>query len=174
MRFVVRPRFMRNTLFLTLLLSLLAVGCGRPHPKSGQRTVGDLVLEVWVDRHWVNVGGTVRIQFTVENHGEETQVFELKDQSVMDICVRIPARVQSENDVVTYWSDTGSITPEQRRVELGPGESKSITMQWEAPEEADARVVEIGGILREGEEEDRWRGTALLICVGTSEGACYP
>jgi len=171
---VVRPQFVRNTLFLALLLSSLAVGCGRPHPESHRAQRGDLVLEVWVDRHWVNVGGTVNIRFTVENHGEETQVFELKDQSVMDISVRIPARVQGENDIVTYWSDTGSITPEQKHLELGPGESKSITMEWAAPEEADARSVKIGVILRKGEREDRWYRTGLGICVGSSEGACSP
>jgi len=174
MRLVVRPRFVRNTLFLTLLLSLLAVACGIPHPKTAQRTTGDLLLEVWVDRHWVNVGGTANIRFTVENFGEETEVFELKNQSVMDIEVRVPARVQGENDITSYWSDTGPITPEHRRLELRPGESKSITMQWVAPEQADTRVVNIGGILRKSDKEDRWRGVALLMCVGTSEGACYP
>jgi len=162
----------RNALFLTLLLSLLAVGCGLPHPESHQSQRGDLVLEVWVDRHWVNVGGTVNIRFTLENFGEETQVFELKDQSVMDVWVHFQ-RLDGIR-VYAYWSENQLLTSEMRRLELRPGESKSITMQWVAPEEADALTVNVGGVLRKGEEEDRWYRTGLSICVGTSEGACYP
>ncbi|MCJ7668296.1 MAG: BsuPI-related putative proteinase inhibitor [Anaerolineae bacterium] len=127
---------------------------------------------MWVDRHWVNVGGTVNIRFTVENFGEETQVFELKDQSVMDVWVHFQ-RLDGIR-VYAYWSENQLLTSEMRRLELRPGESKSITMQWVAPEEADALTVNVGGVLRKGEEEDRWDRTGLSICVGTSEGACYP
>jgi len=172
MQFVVGSQFVRNALFLSLLLSLLAVGCGIPHPESHRSQRGDLVLEVWVDRHWVNVGGTVNIRFTVENFGQESKVFELKDQSVMDI--RVHFQRLDGTRVYAYWCESQPLTSEMRRLELGPGESKSITMQWVAPEEADTLTVDIGGILRESEKEDRWHGTGLSICVGTSEGACYP
>ena len=97
-----------------------------PQPKREVWGEGGLRRELWVSQERASVGESIDLVFTVKNVGDETEVIEIDDGPVMDILVGQGDHYEQE----VYWSDGREITPEMRRLELAPGESKTIEMAW--------------------------------------------
>jgi len=102
------------------------------------------------------------IRYTVENIRDQTEVIQLeeKQEPVMDIQILFGPG----GDITKlYWSDGQEITPEMRRLELAPGESKIIEMTWVPDQKADGYPVWVSGILH---REHRYQDASVMICVG--------
>jgi len=149
-----------------VVLATLLTGCflfdGR-EPKTATNGYGDLELRLWISRDKPRVGQPVDIQFTVINHGTARWVIELPEASVMDIRVSTGAGIPRP----IYWSDGREITPEMRRLELAPGESKTIEMTWvPSTDDKYATATPIGGILRLQEGGTAEAGTTINVGRG--------
>ncbi len=118
--------FKRVSTFTFLLLSLLLLGCMRV-PSSERQRSGDLSVELWASTKCADPGESVTFRATVINGGARTFLVELKDQPVFDIVVSyiIPS---GRNEI--RWSHDKLLTPDMTRIELKPGESRSIEMNW--------------------------------------------
>lgn len=109
-----------------ILLTALLVGCQTPTPVSSSSTMSlDTILdvEIWASRGCVQPGDTVHLRATVRNRGAKKQVIDLKDKPVLDMVFGNP-------DTGRRWSEDRPLTPDLTRLELQPGESKSIAMDW--------------------------------------------
>ena len=140
---------------LLIVYSLGVMSCAflGASPKTAKTRTGMLVLELWADRDRTD-GEPVQIRFTVRNIGKEVEAIQLEDKLVMDILVG--------NGQAERWSERREITPDMRRLELGPGESKTIEMTWD-PGEGTGYPVLIKGILRSPQS---YQDVMLDICVG--------
>ena len=150
-----------------LMIAALLTGCSLlwARPESNTASDGNLGLTLWVSQGRVSVGQSVHIRYTVENDGNQTEVIQLeeKQEPVMDIRVRFAV---GSDWTTLCWSDGREITPEMRRLELAPGESKTIEMTWIPDEKATNESVRISGILN---REPMYQDVSIDICVGT----CY-
>jgi len=139
-----------NQLALLVIIAALATGCGLfwGGPRTETWRDGNLRLKLWVSTSLPRVGQPVEIKFTVENTHDQIKIIQLeeKQQPVMDILIGFGA-VDRTN---LYWSDGRELTPEMRRLELAPGESKTIEMTWVPDEKADGETVSVHGILNRG------------------------
>ncbi len=127
--------------------------------QTGKR-VSDLGIIISSERGLVDEGEPVRLRFTVINRGDEKQVIEVEDKPVMDIMVTYE---KNGDNVPVYWSDGREVTADMRRLELGPGESKTIEMTWIA-EGPRFSGPDIRGILN---DEHRAYKTHFSICIGS-------
>ena len=113
------------------VLALGLVGCGGhvPNPvtsSSGVNLGGQAVtVDMWASDNCVQPGNVVTLRATVTNKTSKTQVFELKDRPVFDLVVETGGRT-------TRWSDGKALTSDLTRLELQPGQSKTIEMDWKA------------------------------------------
>lgn len=120
---------------LALLLVLLLLGC-RGGPISAEDRRGNVFVELWASRSCADYGETVTLRATATNRDSRPLVVELKDQPVLDIIVGYPDQVR--------WSTGKPLTSDQTRLELKPGESKTIELQWVAtgPSGATAHFID--------------------------------
>ena len=157
-----------------LVIGLVAVAslascCPLLIPKEPKREVygqSGWRLELWVSQNPASVGEPIDIGFSVKNIDDETQIIEIDYGPVMDIKVRQGSVSKPE----VWWSDVNEVTPEMRRLELAPGESKTIEMTWVPPgtigdqNGPDARVAGFLYMLNRRGEQERIPIT-LEICV---------
>jgi len=111
------------------------------------------------------VSQPVKIRYTVDNFADQIEVIQLeeKQEPIMDIRIHFGPL----GGITTiYWSDGREITPEMRRLELAPGESKTIEMTWVPDKRATNNIVWISGMLN---REQRSQHVSIDICVGS----CY-
>jgi len=168
MESVVREAKMHR-LVLLLLVALLAiamvlVGCSWfAGPASGTGGYNKIGLEIWVSRDRVSAGDRVDIRFTVDNFGNRTEIIESENGPVMDIFINTegPAGIPRETDV--QWSDGRDITPDMRRLELGPGESRTIEMTWIAEQGTGYVAHVVGGLY---DDEHGQFGARVDVCAG--------
>lgn len=145
---------------LLVIIAALVASCGLlwGGPVSEIRGSGNLDLILWVSRSLPSIGQPVKVRFTVENTGNQIEVIQLEEKPVMDIQIHIAAG----GDITKlYWSDGREITPERRRLELAPGESKTIEMTWVVKACGSVRV---SGILH---QEHGYQEVPVHICVGS-------
>ncbi len=116
---------MRCYLTLTILLATAfsLAGC-RGGPVSKENRRGNLFVELWASKSCADYGEIVMIRATATNRDSRPLIVELKDQPVFDIIVGSPVTR------MTRWSTGKPLTPDLTRLELKPGESKTIEMQW--------------------------------------------
>jgi len=150
-----------------MIIAALLTSCGLlwGRPKSNATTDGIFGLTLWVSRGRTSVGQPVQIRYTVKNTTDRTEVIQLeeKQEPVMDIAIHLGP---SGDWTTLYWSDGREITPEMRRLELAPGESKTIEMTWVPDKRATNESVRISGILN---RERMHQDVSVDVCVGT----CY-
>ncbi len=103
-----------------LLLAFLFDTLYRPPASVVSVESGPLVAEIWASDGCPRVGETVTIRASVTNKGTHLFVIEVADQPVLDIVLLGQRR----------WSDGKQLTSELTHLELKPGESKSIEMQY--------------------------------------------
>jgi len=151
-----------------MLSTALLTSCGLlwGRPKSNTTSDGYLGLTLWVSRSLPRVAEPVKIRYTVDNFGDQIEVIQLeeKQEPVMDILVGFGPRGDGTR---LYWSDEREITPEMRRLELAPGESKIIEMTWVPDETAEGWIVTVSGILH---REQMRQYVPVHICVGVCGG----
>jgi len=122
-------------LLVVSAFALMLLGCrGGPVKATSQR--GDIVVTLWADKSCVKYFEIVTLRATVTNRDSRPLVVELKDQPVFDIVIGYPEEAR--------WSAGKPLTPDLTRLELKPGQSKTIEMQWEAtgPAGAYARFID--------------------------------
>lgn len=73
----------------------------------------------YCERH----GDTVHLRARVSNESPSQRTFELHDKPGLEIVVAF-------GDYVTRWSDGKKLSPDLTRLELKPGEAKTIEMDW--------------------------------------------
>lgn len=151
-------------LALIAVMAALVTACGPlwSRPVSETWGSGNLDLTLFVSKSLPNVGEPVKIRYTVKNPTDQTEVIQLeeKQEPVMDIVIGFgPGGGRTR----IYWSDGREITPEMRRLELAPGESKIIEMTWVPDETAEGWPVRVSGILH---REHRYQDVPVHICVG--------
>lgn len=151
-------------LALLVLIAALVTNCGMlgGGAKTEVWRSGNLRMTLWVSRSLPSVGQPVKIRYTVKNTRDQTEVIQLeeKQEPVMDICIGFGAA-----DIpIVCWSDGREITPEMRRLELTPGESKIIEMTWVPDEKAEGYPGSVDGILNWGGEYPSY--VPVHICVG--------
>lgn len=115
-------------LFL-LLAVILTSGC-KSVPTSTQRYRGNIIVEVWSSAQCATVQQVVTLKATVRNQGDVPFEVEVPGQSVLDLEIRYP---EMPSNQTIRWSDGKDITAGLTHLELGPGESKSIELQFTAP-----------------------------------------
>jgi len=120
----------RAILMLISLLACLLMGCVQ-RQVSGKAVVDNLVLELQVSDRCPNYGETVTIRATVTNRDSRPFIVELKDRPLLDISIGYSYSTPSET--LIRWSDGKPLTSELTRLELEPGESKSVEMAWVVP-----------------------------------------
>ena len=130
---------------------------------EARRRLSDLSLIISSDRRYVNAGEPVRIRFTVVNNGDAEEIREAEEGPIMDILVRY--RSGGSNRIMDWWSDGREITPEMRRLELGPSESRTIEMTWIPPDMIYAVFVDLSGVFH-----GRYRDTDVWTYVCVEDG----
>lgn len=123
-----RKYSMRLRLPLAMLaISLSFIGC-RSGPVSVENWRENHVVQLWASKSCADYGEIVTIRATATNRDSRPLIVELKDQPVFDIIVGSPVTRR------TRWSTGKPLTPDLTRLELMPGQSKTIEMQWIASE----------------------------------------
>jgi len=92
-------------------------------PVSATQLVGNRILvTLWASKNCLDYGETVTLRATATNQGSLPFAIELTDRPVFDIVVGYPEEAR--------WSAGKPLTPDLTRLELKPGQSKTIEMQW--------------------------------------------
>jgi Intracellular proteinase inhibitor len=97
-----------------------------PATKSGGVRVGngEVALDLWVSDPCPQDDETITLRATVTNKTNQTQVLQSGGQPVLNLAIGGPERTQ------TQWSDGKMLTPDLTHLELQPGQSKSIDMNY--------------------------------------------
>ncbi len=111
------------------ILTLALFACaspGQPVESTGARE--GIAIKLWASTFFVKQGQPIKFRATVTNNTDRnsiarTHIVELKDRPVFDIFVT------HEGQVIARWSDQQPLTSDLTRVELRPGESKTI--EWD-------------------------------------------
>ena len=112
-----------------------------------------------VDKYDMDAGESVKIRFTARNHTDKTVIIEPEEGPAMDIWVsyhRASVRLDE------YWSDDREIPDEIRRLELLPGESRTLEWTWTSWERRYGSAVGVYGILYHPMQEVR---VGIYVCV---------
>ncbi len=112
-----------NTIILVTFLQILLFGC-LATGQSIRTGREDFSILLTADKKCAAVGETLHLKASVTNASSQTKVVELKDRPVFDMIIGTPQGGDKR------WSDGKPLTPELTRLELLPGESKSIEMDW--------------------------------------------
>lgn len=153
---------------LTILGSLLA-GCRIPQPVSNSSAVSieqPLVVEIWADKDLAQVGQTIRFRATLTNKGTGKQVVELRDRPVFDLVV-------SDGTVTSRWSDGKPLTPELTRLELKPGESKFIELDYVVHDCCNS-IGAMANFIDSDKFADFPTRPSIIVSVGSYEHGAFP
>ncbi len=125
----------RQTLLVVSAFAIALSGC-RGGPVSVENWRENHVVQLWASKSCADYGEIVTIRATATNRDSRPLVVELKDQPVLDIIVGYPDMVR--------WSAGKPLTLDLTRLELKPGESKTIELQWVAtgPSGATAHFID--------------------------------
>lgn len=121
------------TSFLTVAVAVVVflVGCsnGLFGPVSSNSGVNDLLVTIWLSNPCPQVGDTIWLRATVDNTGTTTEVVDIKDKAILDIEIALESKM-------IRWSDDKPLTSELTHLELAPGQSKTIEMDWVVSEDS--------------------------------------
>ncbi len=116
-------------ILVTILILITSLAGCVQREVTGRAVVDNLALDLWASDRCPNYGEPVTIRATVTNHGSNVYTVELKDQPVLDIYLSY----RTTGETLIRWSDGKTLTPDLIRMELKPGESKSIEMRRVTP-----------------------------------------
>lgn len=118
-----------------------------PWPQEKGGFVGDVLVSLSVGYHSIKVGQPLLIRLTAHNAGKELAVFQTTSKPVLDISIGATRPAEDKALPGLRWSDGKELTPELTRLELKPGESKTIELTWMPDEQYDRSIVYITGYL---------------------------
>ena len=127
------------------VLSLTLLGCSKAYNTSQKR--GDIIVYLDVSAVCPKPGETLYTRATVKNWGSQTYRVDLTDQPVFDLSIGF--RGEPGKNVVK-WSGNKPLTSDLTHIELKPGESRTIELNW-VVENTDFGVVTASFI-----EGQRW------------------
>lgn len=137
------------------LACISLMGCAKSTMSSNATNVGANLIQVQLtaDRDCVKAGDIVNLRATATNVGKARLVIELVDRPALDIAVAYSLHTKSITpDTFEYWSDRNESGASAKRLELEPGESKRIEMDWVAkPAYGTFAQIALKAILRYGE-----------------------
>jgi len=85
---------------------------------------GSLLVEIGSSTNCANPDDTVTLHASVSNRSSQIFAVELQDRPVLDLCIG------SYPGYSKCWSEGKQLTPDLTKLELKPGESKTIEMKW--------------------------------------------
>ncbi len=95
-------------------------------PANSRAAAGYFHVETWTSTICAKPGETVTVRATVINDDTRTQIVQLEDRPVFDMEVRV-----IDKEIKTYrWSQDKPLSSDLTLLDLGPGQSKTIEMQW--------------------------------------------
>ncbi len=150
-----------------LMLGLL--GCGVPRkPVESSAVNSGITAYVWANTGYALPGETVKFRAMVRNNTDRngrprTHVVELKDQPVFDLWV------EYQGKVVARWSDGKPLTRDLTYIELKPGESKTIEMDYVVSQCCDPLSGSAIFIYSERFARELW-GTDVVIYIRYTGG----
>jgi hypothetical protein len=116
---------MRYILLLLLLPLLLIAACRAAKPIKSTSGISGMVVELSASSDCVQPSETVKLRATVINSSTKDFKVKLKDRAVFDLVV-------NTNDRITRWSNGKAMTSELTELELKPGQSRMLEMNWQA------------------------------------------
>jgi hypothetical protein len=87
-------------------------------------------------------------------------IIDAKTRPVLDLVV---GGVKGKGFV---WSDGKALNPDITRLELKPGQEKTIDVTWTPGEEYEGVVANVTGFLQYGPEEWQYGHTGVAVSVG--------
>jgi hypothetical protein len=114
-------------MLILIALTLLLSGCYGPVSTTSGVGIGEsssdfIIVEMWASTSCAQPGDTVHLRATATNTSNRvTWTVDMKDEPVFDITAPI------------RWSAGKPLTPDLTHLELKPGESKSIEMDYVVP-----------------------------------------
>ncbi len=121
------------TLLFLIFLALGAVGCLPSGPVSqsdGVHGAENYTVRIWANTDCPSTDQTITLRARVTNDGPQTEVAQADGEPVLDILVSPSGAAEDDKSAAIRWSDGKSLTPDLTRLELKPGESKSIELQF--------------------------------------------
>ena len=115
----------RYIVLLTSLLAIFALAGCMHSPVSNTASGSPWGIEVWASDQCPNKDETMTLRATVTNNGSFSQSVLTQDHPVFDLLIHNGAKIER-------WSDNQPLTPELTHLNLKPGESKKIEMQYVA------------------------------------------
>ncbi len=126
----------RYRLLVLFLCAVCVAGCLPSGPVSqtdGVHGAANYTVRIWANTDCPAPNQTVTLRARVTNDGPQTEIAKTDDQPVLDILVS-PLRTGGDDRPGTLrWSDGKSLTADLTRLELKPGESRSIEFQIPFP-----------------------------------------
>lgn len=118
------------------MLPLIMTGC---ITRATSVTVGGtpFAVELWASAQCVSAGDTLSVRATVTNRDSRAQRVEMTSQPVLDLFIGYRTQAGSIN---MAWSDGKLLNEQLMRLELAPGESKSIEMKLVVPNPAPSSI----------------------------------
>lgn len=113
---------------ILLATTILSACTATRQPVSGREGGHPFLVTVWASVKCVQPGDTLIARATVVNNDSITQVVELTDRPVFDLLMGY--RTSEGGSTILRWSDGKALTPDLTRMELKPGESKSLELRW--------------------------------------------
>ncbi len=98
---------------------------------------GKIAIELWASAKCVEPGDMLIVRATVTNQDSRTHLVEVKDQSILDLSIGYRTETGS---TIIKWSDAKPLTPDLTRLELKPGESRTIELRWVVIEPAPSAI----------------------------------
>ncbi len=125
---------MRHYSWLVLIfVAVFLAGCLPSGPVSqsdGVHGAENYTVRIWASTDCPSDNQTITVRARVTNDGPQTEVAQSDDEPVLDILVTPLGTGNEEVPGTIRWSDGKSLTPDLTRLELKPGESKSIELQF--------------------------------------------
>ncbi len=114
-----------TSLFTLFVLSGCIYG-----PVSSNRSIGirgtNIVATVEASTNCANRGDAVTLRASVANQGSKEFNVDTRDRPILNLCIgNYPGYSKC-------WADGKALTPELTKLQLKPGESKTIEMKWVA------------------------------------------
>ncbi len=128
----------RNGLFVLSLVAVLLSAClASREPVSQSDGSRELYVTVWANTKCVNAGDTLIARATVVNNHSQPKVIELADRPVFDLYLGYRG---DSGSVLIRWSDGKPLNLDLTRIELKPGGSKNLEINWIVPNPAPSTV----------------------------------
>lgn len=148
------------SLMILILMGCSNLGNSSPEVESAELGYNDFRMQLFANQKHVKVNEPVTITLNVKNVGKRVAVIESRDTPILDIS----AGELGGGKIYAHWSLSHPDLVEHR-LELAPGESRSIQLTWTLqPEDRHiSAVAGVSGALYEKSKEVQ--SVSVLLCI---------